>query len=137
MTQKTFTIGALAKKAEVNVETIRFYQRRGLLLEPVKPFKGIRHYTDRDVQRVQFIKKGQKLGFSLDEMSELLSLEDGQHCREAKEIALKKIVQIHERIDGLRMMETVLSDLVGSCVSNTDSVSCPIIFTLLKTPEQT
>lgn len=136
MTQKSFTIGTLAKKAGVNVETIRFYQRRGLLAEPVKPFNGIRHYTDRDVQRVRFIKQGQKLGFSLNEASELLSLEDGQHCREAKEIALKKLVQIRERIEGLRMMETILSDLVESCGSNTDSVSCPIIFTLLRTPEQ-
>lgn len=132
MTQKSFTIGALAKNAGVNVETIRFYQRRGLLIEPVKPFKGIRHYTEHDVQRVRFIKHGQKLGFSLDEIAELLSLEDGQHCREAKEIALRKLVQIRERVEGLRMMETALSDLVESCVSNTDSVSCPIIHTLLK-----
>ena len=80
MTQKIFTIGTLAKKAEVNVETIRFYQRRGLLVQPVKPFKGVRHYTENDVQRVRFIKQGQKVGFSLDEVSELLSLEDGQHC---------------------------------------------------------
>ena len=133
MTQKTFTIGTLAKKAEVNVETIRFYQRRGLLVQPVKPFKGVRHYTENDVQRVRFIKQGQKLGFSLDEVSELLSLEDGQHCREAKEIALRKLVLIRERIEGLRTMETALSNLVESCASNTDSVSCPIILTLLRT----
>jgi len=57
MTQKSFTIGALAKKAGVNVETIRFYQRRRLLVEPVKPFKGVRHYSERDVQRVRFIKE--------------------------------------------------------------------------------
>jgi MerR family transcriptional regulator, mercuric resistance operon regulatory protein len=133
MTQKTFTIGALAKKAEVNVETIRFYQRRGLLVQPVKPFKGVRHYTENDVQRVRFIKQGQKVGFSLDEVSELLSLEDGQHCREAKEIALRKLVLIRERIEGLHTMETALSNLVESCASNTDSVSCPIILTLLRT----
>jgi MerR family mercuric resistance operon transcriptional regulator len=132
MTQKSFTIGALAKKAGVNVETIRFYQRRGLLVQPVKPFKGIRHYTDCDVQRVRFIKQGQKVGFSLDEVSELLSLEDGQHCREAKEIALRKLVLIRERIEGLRTMETALSNLVETCASNTDSVSCPLILTLLR-----
>lgn len=135
MTQKNFTIGALAKNAGVNIETIRFYQRRGLLMEPVKPFKGVRHYTERDVQRVQSIKQGQKLGFSLDEVSELLSLEDGQHCREAKNIALRKLAVIRERIEGLRTMETALSNLVESCASNTDSVSCPIIVTLLGTSE--
>ncbi|MDP3330996.1 MAG: Hg(II)-responsive transcriptional regulator [Methylococcaceae bacterium] len=132
MTQINFTIGALAKMAGVNVETIRFYQRRGLLVEPVKPFNGIRHYTEHDVQRVRFIKQGQKLGFALDEILELLSLEDGQHCREAKEIALRKLVLIRERIEGLRTMEAALSNLVESCASNTDSVSCPIILSLLK-----
>ncbi|MBM4206789.1 MAG: Hg(II)-responsive transcriptional regulator [Gammaproteobacteria bacterium] len=132
VTQNSFTIGILAKKAGVNVETIRFYQRRGLLVEPIKPFKGIRHYTEQDVQRVRFIKQGQKLGFSLDEISELLSLEEGRHCREAKEIAMRKLILIRERIKGLRTMETTLSILVDSCASNTDPVSCPIIQTLLK-----
>ncbi|MBF6651289.1 MerR family transcriptional regulator, partial [Methylobacter sp. BlB1] len=105
MTQKSFTIGTLAKQASVNVETIRFYQRHGLLAEPVKPLKGIRHYAEQDVQRVRFIKEGQKLGFSLDEVAELLSLEEGRRCQEAKDIALKKLALIRERIEGLRMME--------------------------------
>lgn len=133
MTQKTFTIGTLAKKAVVNVETIRFYQRRGLLVEPVKPFKGVRHYSERDVQRVRFIKQGQKVGFSLDDILELLSLEDGQHCREAKEIALRKLTLIREHIESLRAMETALSNLVETCANNTESVLCPIILTLMKT----
>ncbi|MCK9396977.1 MAG: MerR family transcriptional regulator, partial [Methylobacter sp.] len=99
MTQESFTIGALAKRARVNVETIRFYQRRGLLVEPERPLGGIRRYTELDVRRVRFIKQGQKLGFSLNEVLELLSLEDGQHCREAKEIALRKLTLIRERIE--------------------------------------
>jgi MerR family transcriptional regulator, mercuric resistance operon regulatory protein len=132
MTQKSFTIGALAKKAGVNVETIRFYQRRGLLVEPVKPLNGIRHYTEHDAQRVRFIKKGQQLGFSLDEILELLSLENGRHCREAKEIALRKLIQIRERIESLRMMETALSKLVEGCSCNPNPFSCPIIEDLLK-----
>jgi len=133
MTQKSFTIGALAKKAGVNVETIRFYQRRGLLVEPVRPPKGIRQYSELDVQRVRFIKQGQKVGFSLDEILELLSLEDGQNCREAKEIALRKLTSIRERIESLRTMETALSNLVENCANNTESVSCSIILTLMKT----
>jgi MerR family mercuric resistance operon transcriptional regulator len=133
MKQKNFTIGALAEKAGVNVETIRFYQRRGLLVEPVKPFKGIRQYSERDTQRVRFIKQGQKLGFSLKEIMELLSLEDGQHCREAKEIAVKKLILIRERIEDLQSMETALSDLIENCASNSESVTCPIILTLQKT----
>lgn len=133
MTQNNFTIGVLATKAGVNVETIRFYQRRSLLAQPVKPFKGIRRYTECDVQRVRFIKQGQKLGFSLDEIMELLSLEDGQQCREAKEMAQRKLILIRERIESLRTMETTLSNLVESCTGNTDSVSCPIIHALLET----
>jgi len=133
MTQENFTIGALAKRASVNVETIRFYQRRGLLVEPERPLGGIRRYTELDVQRVRFIRQGQKLGFSLNEVLELLSLEDGQHCREAKEIALRKLTLIRERIESLRTMETALSNLVENCANNTESVSCPIILTLMKT----
>lgn len=132
MAQNLFSIGELAKKAEVNVETVRFYQRRNLLRHPVKPFNGIRHYTERDAQRIRFIKQGQKLGFTLDEVAELLSLDDGRYCREAKEIALRKLNLIRERIEGLRMMETALSNLVEDCTSNTDSVSCPIIIALLR-----
>ena len=131
MTQENFTIGALAKRAGVNVETIRFYQRRGLLAEPERPLKGVRRYTEREARRVRFIREGQKLGFSLDELAELLSLEDGQHCREARDIALKKLAAIRERIEGLRTMEKALSGLVESCAQNTGAVSCPIIHALL------
>lgn len=131
MTQKNFTIGVLANKAGVTIETIRFYQRRGLLTVPIKPLNGIRHYTEGDAQRVRFIKEGQKLGFTLDEIAELLSLEEDWHCREAKEIALKKLGLIRERIESLRMMESTLSKLVDRCAGNSDSISCPIIQSLL------
>ncbi|MBU2570064.1 MAG: Hg(II)-responsive transcriptional regulator [Gammaproteobacteria bacterium] len=131
MTQKNFTIGVLANKAGVTVETIRFYQRRGLLAVPVKPLKGVRHYTKGDAQRVRFIKEGQKLGFTLDEITELLSLEEDHHCREVKVIALKKLGLIRERIESLRMMESALSNLVERCADNRDSVTCPIIQSLL------
>lgn len=127
MAQKNYSIGELAKAAGVNVETIRFYQRRRLLRQPVKPFNGIRHYTDSDAQRIRFIKQGQKLGFTLDEIAELLSLEDGRQCGEASTIAVRKLALIRERIEKLRMMEKALSGLVESCASNPDTISCPII----------
>jgi MerR family mercuric resistance operon transcriptional regulator len=131
MSHENFTIGQLAKTTAVNVETIRYYQRRGLLAEPVKPHQGIRRYTERDAQRVRFIKQGQKLGFSLDELKELMSLEEEQQCLEARNIALKKLSSIRERIEGLRNMEKALSDLVECCSHNSDEVSCPIIMALL------
>ncbi|WP_374089203.1 MerR family transcriptional regulator [Methylomicrobium lacus] len=128
MAQNNFTIGVLAEKSGVTVETIRYYQRRGLLAEPVKPPEGVRRYSEHNVQRVLFIKQGQKLGFSLGEISALLSLEEERHCREAKEIALKKLDLIRERIEGLSAMETALSNLVEKC-GNTGT-ACPIIQTL-------
>jgi MerR family transcriptional regulator, mercuric resistance operon regulatory protein len=132
MTNKSFTIGVLAKQAEVNVETVRFYQRRGLLVEPEKPLGGVRHYNDAHVRRIQFIKHGQTLGFSLAEIAELLSLEDGQHCCEAQEIALRKLALIRDRIASLLKIEVALSDLVHRCTDNQNSVTCPIIATLQK-----
>jgi MerR family mercuric resistance operon transcriptional regulator len=131
MTHENFTIGRLAKTTAVNVETIRYYQRRGLLAEPVRPHKGIRRYTERDAQRVRFIKQGQKLGFSLDELKELMSLENEQQCQETRNIALKKLSLIRERIEGLKAMEKALSDLIECCSQNADAVSCPIIMALL------
>lgn len=74
---------AFSPTAGVNVETIRFYQRKGLLPEPDKPYGSIRRYGETDVTRVRFVKSAQRLGFSLDEIAELLRLEDGTHCEEA------------------------------------------------------
>lgn len=83
----SLTIGAFAKAAGVNVETIRFYQLRGLLPTPDRPYGSIRRYGSADVARVKFVKAAQRLGFSLDEIGQLLKLEDGTHCSEAAELA--------------------------------------------------
>ena len=130
MAKNSFTVGALAKAAGVNIETVRFYQRRGLLAEPDKPLGGVRLYNESHIHRIRFIKHGQTLGFSLAEIEELLSLEDGQHCCEAQEIALRKLEIIRDRIASLQKMETALSDLVHRCGVNSGSVTCPIIATL-------
>ena len=79
---QSLTIGAVARAANVNVETIRFYQRKGLL-PPDKPYGGIRRYGPADVARVRFVKSAQRLGFTLDEVADLLRLEDGTHCHDA------------------------------------------------------
>jgi len=97
MTSEVLTIGKLARLAGVNVETIRFYQRRGHLHEPKKPLGGVRHYSESDVSRIHFIKSAQRLGFSLEEISLLLILEDGTHCVEAKEIAEQKLANTRNR----------------------------------------
>ena len=124
------TIGALAKAAGVNVETIRFYQRRGLLPEPNRPPGGIRRYANSDVARVRFIKTAQRLGFRLDEVALLLRLDDGTHCGDARVIAEQKLKDVRKRLADLRSMETVLAGLVRKCRARRGSVSCPLIASL-------
>lgn len=135
MKQNDFTIGRLAKTAGVPVETLRFYQRRGLLTKPARPLRGARRYSERDVQRVRFIRQGQKLGFSLAELKALLGLEESGHCREAQAIALKKLALIRERIEGLRVMEQALAELAESCLRNEGAVPCPLILALLESSQ--
>jgi MerR family mercuric resistance operon transcriptional regulator len=124
------TIGTLARRAGVNVETIRYYQRRGLVPEPAKPLGGIRNYAPEHVHRLRFIKRAQQLGFSLEEVGELLSLEDGLHCHEVEEIAGQKLVTVRERIAQLRMIEGALATLVRKCSSNKGKLRCPLIASL-------
>lgn len=133
--REQLTIGAFAKAAGVNVETIRFYQRKGLLLEPERPSGGIRRYGAADVTRVRFVKSAQRLGFSLDEIAELLKLEDGTHCDEASRLAEHKLRDIQEKLADLARMEAVLAQLVCACYSRRGSVSCPLIASLQRAEE--
>jgi MerR family mercuric resistance operon transcriptional regulator len=121
------TIGAFAKAAGVNVETIRYYQRKGLLMEPDKPYGGIRRYGGADVARVKFVKAAQRLGFSLNEIGELLKLEDGTHCREAAELVTLRLADVRARLTDLTRMEQALSTLVNECCTHDGHVSCPLI----------
>ncbi|MES2413025.1 MAG: Hg(II)-responsive transcriptional regulator [Pseudomonadota bacterium] len=127
---ENLTIGVFAKAADVNVETIRFYQRKGLLPEPAKPYGSIRRYGGADVVRVRFVKSAQRLGFSLDEIFELLRLDDGAHCEEASSLAEHKLRDVRAKMADLARMETVLSELVCACHSRQGSVSCPLIASL-------
>ncbi len=127
---ENLTIGAFAKAAEINVETIRFYQRKGLLPEPDKPYGSIRRYGEADVTRVRFVKAAQRLGFSLEEIGELLRLEDGTHCEEASSLAERKLNDVRAKLADLRRMEAVLSDLVCACHARQGNVSCPLIASL-------
>jgi len=129
----SLAIGALADAAGVNVETIRFYQRKGLLPEPERPHGSIRRYTNSDVDRVRFIKASQRLGFSLEEVRELLKLEDGTHCDEARGLAEHKLQDVREKLADLHRIETALSQLVARCASARRAVKCPLISSLQQT----
>ena len=127
---ETLTIGVLADAAGVNVETIRFYQRKGLMQEPDRPLGGIRRYGGPDLARVRFIKSAQRLGFSLDEIADLLKLEDGSHCTEAREQAERKLADVRDRLADLRRIEVALQGLVVRCCATSGQVQCPLIAAL-------
>lgn len=127
----SMTISNVARAADVNVETIRYYQRRGLVKEPTKPARGYRLYPQEAVDRVRFIKRAQELGFTLSEIKNLLSLGDG-NCRQTQALAEKKLSLVHERIRDLEAMETVLNKLVRACAKHGDAPGCPIIETLAR-----
>ena len=128
----TLSIGAFAEAAGVNVETIRFYQRKGLLPEPDRPNGSIRRYGEADVARVRFVKSAQRLGFSLDEVDGLLTLDDGAHCDEARQLAEQKLVDVRSRLADLLRIESVLATLVDDCCASHGTVSCPLIAALQK-----
>lgn len=126
----TLTIGRVAEAAGINVETIRFYQRLGLLDEPDKPSGGVRRYGVEFVARLRFIKRAKQLGFSLAEVQRLLVLEDPQSCGKARSLAAEKLALVENRIADLERMRSVLTDLVARCDVRRGKVACPIIATL-------
>ncbi len=131
---RTLTIGAFARSAGVNVETIRYYQRKGLLPEPDKPSGSIRRYGAADVTRLRFVKSAQRLGFCLDEIAELLALDDGTHCVKASRLAEHKLQDVRARMVDLARMEAVLGQLLRACRAQSGSVSCPLIASLQQPP---
>lgn len=128
MIERTMTIGFLARAANVNIETIRYYQRVGLIKEPKKPTSGYRQYSCNDVNRIKFIKRAQKLGFNLTEISELLELGDG-HCKRVRQRAVHKRDMINQQINDLTKMKKMLDKLITSCGKG-NKAHCPIVETL-------
>jgi MerR family mercuric resistance operon transcriptional regulator len=124
------TIGGLAKAAGVNIETVRFYQRIGLIQAPEKPLRGVRRYANRDVARLRFIKRAQELGFVLAEIRNLLTLEDGQSCGAARAMAVQKLDLVESRLGDLTRMHRALNNLIARCDRHRGTVACPIIETL-------
>lgn len=124
------SIGAFAAAAGVKVETIRFYQRKGLLPQPTRAHGTIRRYGAADVARVRFVKAAQRLGFSLDEIAGLLALDDGTHCTEARRVAEQKLDDVRTKLDNLRRIESVLAQLVKRCSAERGTITCPIIAAL-------
>mgnify|MGYP000243180176 CR=1 FL=1 len=132
MTKSGITIGHLAESAEVNVESIRYYHRIGLLPLPRREFNSIRRYSGDDLKRVRFIKRAQALGFSLDEVALLLGLSDGKHCAETKVLAERKLTVVEEKIADLAAIQSALKGLVTKCSQGSRASGCPVIDALVE-----
>ena len=130
MSMKPLTIGLLAKAAEVNLETVRYYQRIGLINEPIKPSQGYRIYPEESLSRIKFIKRAQQLGFSLQEIQELLELGEG-NCEDIRLRAEQKQTQIDQQIKDLKILRSTLADLINSCHKSTKANHCAIVDTLM------
>ncbi|NOV31950.1 MerR family DNA-binding protein [Methylomonas sp. ZR1] len=120
------TIGKLAKHTEVTIETIRHYQRIGLLTEPAKPHGGYRVYSADSIKRVRFIKRAQQAGFTLKEIATLLSL-DGAHCTDVRQLAEHKCQQIDQQIRDLTALRQALEGLVNDCQKTAPAAHCAIL----------
>jgi Hg(II)-responsive transcriptional regulator len=123
------TIGQLAREAGINLETIRYYERRGLIPKPPRNASGYRQYSQEDIARTKFIKRSQALGFSLREILEILSLrmEPGKTCGDMKVRVEAKIEDVERKITDLQQMQEALLDLVSKCTGKGPIGDCPIL----------
>jgi MerR family mercuric resistance operon transcriptional regulator len=131
---KPLTIGQVAQQAGVGVETVRFYERQGLLEEPARRASGYRQYPEDVIARLRFIRRAKELGFSLKEIKELLALrvDPTTTCREVKEQAQAKITDIEGKIRSLLRMKAALVELTRSCRGRGPASECPILEALEK-----
>lgn len=122
-------IGQVADRGGVNLQTIRFYEREGLLPEPPRLPSGYRMFPESTVRRVRFIKRAQELGFSLAEIRELFSIQidPRKECSDVKRLARTKITDIEGKIRTLESMKRVLSGLAEACPGCGPSSQCPIL----------
>lgn len=127
-----FTIGTVADRAAVNVETLRYYERRGLIPKPPRTAANYRVYPPDTVRRVRFVKHAQDLGFSLKEVRELLSLRAAPktRCADVRQRAEAKMRAIDEKLRSLRAMRRALSGLVAECSGDGPVTACPILESL-------
>ncbi len=126
------TISEVAEASGVHVETIRYYQRRGLLPEPVRAQGSIRRYDEGIVQRTRSIRRAQALGFTLEETQALLRLDEMRACATTRRLAEQKLEQVRSRIADLKRVSRVLERLVSDCGRSRTGRPCPILHTLLE-----
>lgn len=129
-----YTIGQLAKAAGVGVETVRYYQKRALLPVPASD-GGFRFYPASLAERIRFIKRAQELGFTLDEIGNLLELEDGKDRQAIRDVASERLQQVRAKLHDLQKMESMLAQLIVECELSSTQACCPIIQALARHPD--
>jgi|SRR5262245_41536895 len=129
----TLTIGALSKRTDASVDTIRYYERIGLLPKPARSMAGHRLYTREQLQRLLFIRHSRALGFSLGHVSALLGLTGGKRvtCAKVKKITEQHIADIRQKVKELRRLERVLTSMVAEC-SGGEVENCQILDALVR-----
>jgi Hg(II)-responsive transcriptional regulator len=121
-------IGEAAAAASVTVQTLRYYERRGLLDKPKRQPSGYRAYTDETVRIVRFIKRAQELGFTLSNIEPLLRLTvEHSPCKEVQSVARAKLTELDEKIEALEAMRRALVDLLAQCRRRNRLVCCPLL----------
>jgi MerR family mercuric resistance operon transcriptional regulator len=123
----SLTIGRLAAAAGVHVETVRYYQRRGLLAEPSRPLGGIRRYGDNDLARLQFVRRARAMGFSLDEIAGLLKLDGAGACLHTRQLTESRLAEVRRKLKDLRRLESELVELVDTCRQRGADDCCPTL----------
>jgi len=131
-------IGEVANKSHVGVETVRFYEREGLIALPKRNVSGYRQYSESAIKQIQFIQHAKTLGFSLKEIRELIKLKSTRdaRCKSIKSTAKAKIADIQEKIDALKRMKLALEPLVAQCKSSDPISDCPILNALDETANE-
>lgn len=128
----TFKIGEVASRAHVNKETVRYYEKRGLIPKPDRRRSGYRIFTQRHIDQIRFIKRAQQLGFTLSEIKELLELRLGEDtsCSEVKSEAQGKYQDVVKKIKDLQRIKAKLLELIDSCSGEGPKGDCPILESL-------
>ena len=136
MEDASLTIAGLAREASVGVETVRYYERRGLVPQPGRAMGAYRRYGKDHVDRIRFVKRAQALGFSLEEIQTLLELEDGTDRPSIRRIASARLEETRRRIADLQRIERVLAHLLHACETHAKSPRCPIIAAIARVHDE-
>ena len=131
-----FTIGRLASSAGVHVETVRYYQRRGLLAEPGRKLGSVRHYSDADADQIRFIKRAQAVGFTLAEIQRLIKARNNRSCKSTRSLAAEKLQAVEERMRELSDLRRELRHWIAECDANAKAGCCPALDALEDTTKK-